>query len=287
MSEGAPAGAPKGGSESRIAPEKSGIHRSLRELTKRHPTNGMRVFLRIADGDWGGASNDNIEAVAHCVVDALTGEVEGEASIVLQVTDGTPIALSQLSSRGEFVVRVCVRGNRWAQLGFQFAHEFCHVLADATSWRRDRFAWLEESICETASLFALRSMAHAWASRPPYPQWRAYAVDLFSYAEQRMQEEAHALPAGVGLSEWLVGQLPVLEADPERRGDNTIIAKALLPIFETDPTAWRAVRHLHAWPRDDAASLSEFLSSWRSACPADARSAVERIADTLGVAFSN
>ncbi len=46
--------------------------------------------------------------------------------------------------------------------------------------------------------------------------------------------------------------MTLLEADPNRREDNTIIAKELLPIFEADRAAWRVVRHLHGAPRSIA-----------------------------------
>src|SRR5207248_5516848 len=81
--------------------------------------------------------------------------------------DHPPMALLTISL-GQFVVRLNVRGNLWARLAFQFAHEYCHVIADPTTWDRERrFAWIEEALCETGSLFALRSMARGWIANPP------------------------------------------------------------------------------------------------------------------------
>ena len=36
-------------------------------------------------------------------------------------------------------------------------------------------SWLEESLCETASLFTLRAMSRSWSIAPPYPAWKNYA----------------------------------------------------------------------------------------------------------------
>ena len=268
------------------AHEQSGVHVSLRRQLERRAPTGTRAFLRIADGDWGGARPEDIEVVARSVVEVLTQGVAGDVSVRIDATSGSPVALRRLGSRGEFIVRLCVQGNQWAQLSYQFAHEFCHILADVTTWRSDRFAWLEEALCETASLCALRSLARTWAVRTPYPGQPRYPGKFAAYAAWRMQDEARTLPSGIDFQEWLARQLSLLQADAERRDDNTIIAKELLPVFEADPTAWRAIRYLHGWLRDDGATLPEFLSSWSQACPEDVRSVVGCIAEVLVVRAS-
>jgi hypothetical protein len=266
------------------AREQSGIHYSLRQRLERRSTTGTRACLRVTDGDWGGARQEDVETVARSVVEALTSGVGGEFDIRIDATSGSPMALSRLGPRGEFVVRLCVRGDQWAQLSYQFAHELCHVLADVTTWRRDRFAWLEDALCEAASLYALRSMALSWEICPPRPEWQQRAAKFSAYAVWRMQHPVRMLASGIDFHEWLAAHLPALHADAERRDDNTIIAKELLPIFEADPAAWRAVRYLHTWQRDDSASLAEFLESWSLACPEEVRGVVERIAGVFGVA---
>lgn len=80
----------------------------------------------------------------------------------------------------EAVVWLGTHGRVWAQVAFQFAHEFCHVIADPKTMPWDRFLWIEEAICEAASLFALRCMAKTWAVAPPYPNWQDYSVKLES-----------------------------------------------------------------------------------------------------------
>ena len=72
----------------------------------------------------------------------------------------------------------------------------------------------------------------------------------------------------------------MLEADGTRREDNTIIAKELLPIFESLPTAWRAGRYLHMGPRS-VGTPADFMSGWREVCPLEDRAAVDSIAAVL------
>ncbi len=249
----------------------------------------MRLMVRVIEGDWGGADPRDVEAVALSTGAAFLPVVDdGESiGIALEATaseNDTPLTLPRLNDAGEFVVRVAIRGNLWARLAFQFGHEFCHVLADPRTWVADRFAWIEECLCETAALFVLRDMANVWAAAPPYPHWRGYSFSLAGYASERIADAAHCLSPGLQLNDWLNERHPLLEADPFRREDNTIIAKELLPVFEADRAAWRVVRHLHGSPRSTTMSLAQFMDGWRSSCPGELRVAVASIARVLGIA---
>jgi hypothetical protein len=245
----------------------------------------MILSIRVSKGDWGGAALSDVEAVARSVAKGFGAYDEDESiAILLEPTPGEgdpPIALSSVSPSGEFVVRLSVRGNLWAKLSYQFAHEFCHVLADPGSFTLDRFTWIEEALCETGSLFALRHLAKAWANAPPYPNWRGYSAAFADYEAEHVFDQARTLPAGEHFTAWLARRLPLLEADAARRDDNTIVAKELLSIFEADNTAWRAVRHLHSGPRL-ASSPADFIHGWAAACPAQCRAGVQAIATLFG-----
>ena len=150
-----------------------------------------------ATGDWGGADPANVEAVARSAAEAFPVSTRRRSCSSPWLSDGDPpITLFDRSPLGEVVVRLNVRGNLWARLTYQFAHEYCHVLADIDTFTLDRFTWLEEALCETGSLFALRRMARAWATDAPYANWREYAPELARYAEDRMTDRDHLATAG-------------------------------------------------------------------------------------------
>jgi hypothetical protein len=247
----------------------------------------MALTIRASRGDWGGAQLSDVEAVARSAAAGLAAFDDDESiGIVLEATaseDDPPITLLAANTSGEFVVRLNVRGNLWARLAYQFAHEFCHVLADPRTLTFDRFTWIEEALCETASLFAIRDLARTWLVEPPYPNWRDYSASLADYEAEHVSDPARSLRPGEEFSSWLVDRLPLLEIDPGRRDDNTIVAKELLPIFEKDRAAWRAVRFLHEWRRGSPeASLADLMHGWAEACPAKHRRSVESIAMLLG-----
>ena len=245
----------------------------------------MAVTIRAmddGDGDWGAAPAD-VAAVAISVARCFPvfGH-EDELAITLRPMTSGPMTVQDASLPvGEAVVWLSTHGTVWAQLAYQFAHEFCHVIADPRTLPWDRFLWLEEALCETASLYALRCMARSWAVEPPYWNWRDYSVALEGYAAERMSESARRLPAGTSFHAWLSGRLPLLEQDADRREDNAVVASQLLPIVEAEPTVWQAVRHLHAWPRAPAVTLSQFFDGWAAACPSDSRHGAEALARVL------
>ncbi len=183
---------------------------------------------------------------------------------------------------------------RWAQFAFQFAHEFCHALAQHSEagirgWHEPKHAnlWLEESLCETASLFALRRMSETWKTRAPYPNWRSYSAALASYAADRLALPAHQLPAGLTFKEWFAKHENALRANASLREKNVIVATQLLPLFEAAPENWEAVTFLNHGPRVKGKTTVRKLADWQAAAPAAHRAFIARVGAIFGATLQN
>ena len=240
-----------------------------------------------------GAPAANVEAVARSAAGALwrhCGEEElaGPGIDLFHRPEG-PIALHRRTEEDRVRVGMSSRDTRWAQQAFQFAHEFGHVIARHTRGAAPRQPaghhpnlWLEESLCEAASLFALRAMAREWETAPPYPNWRSYAPSLQSYARQRLEESARTLPPDRPLGPWLRANEPAMRRDAVIRPLNNVVAARLLPALEAEPAGWEALAHLNRGPGTGAEpSLREHLTAWRQACPPRLRPFVNRLAKAL------
>ena len=243
-------------------------------------------MIRVGPGRWGDAAPQDVEVVAYAAAATFADACQADETIaiLLEPTPGdgdAPMALRARTPSGEFLVRVNVRGTYWARLVYQFAHEFCHVLANPGTFVPDRFAWIEEALCETGSLYALRRLADVWAEAPPYPNWRAYSNALAGYEAELAVGRVRALLPGERFPVWLSQRIQLLQADPNRRDDSAIIARELLPIFEADGGAWEALRWLHTWPRASDGSHASFIASWAAASPARCRASVRAIAAVL------
>ena len=180
--------------------------------------------------------------------------------------DFIPRTHYRLSRNDPFFIQLTARDRKWAQFTYQFSHELCHVLSGYECLRGSRNNWFHEAICELASVFTLRRMAEGWPSRPPYPNWGDYARELAGYAEKYLSCEERRLPIGMTLSTWLKSEEDSLRQDCCQRDKNGVVAYSLLPIFETEPVGWNAIRRLP----DSSAMFQDYLLEWhRQVEPAD------------------
>jgi len=195
---------------------------------------------------------------------------------------GGPIVLYRRGPQEEIRVRLDTGKLYWAQYAFQFAHEFGHILCNYRE-HDDGNKWFEESLCETASLFALRGMAATWKTDPPYPNWRDYAPALQKYADRRIAE-VH-LSEDTTLAGWYRLHESELRSDPCLRRLNRVVAAELLPLFEKRPRRWEAVAYLNLGEKQPSRSFQEYLQGWWQHAPQKHRPFIRRIAKKFGVAW--
>jgi len=165
----------------------------------------------------------------------------------------------------------------WDQFVYQFAHEFCHILCDYERPRCNCNHWIQESLCQTAALFALKQMAIAWQTAPPYQNWREYAERFDAYANRFIGE--HRLPNGVALGDWLRENEPTLRANCYERSLTGLIAVQLLPFFQIFPQAWQSV-----WYLPGSKEMSDnFVAKWHRTCPDEHRGFILQMAFLFGI----
>ncbi|MCB0117249.1 MAG: hypothetical protein KDD84_24285, partial [Caldilineaceae bacterium] len=221
------------------------------------------------------------------------------AQIVVYPREKGPRCDFERDAKGRIRIGLNTRPLGYAQQAYQFAHEFCHVVANHSRGgeRHDaRHAnhWLEECFCEAASLFSLRRMAEEWTTHSEFSFWttdkgESYAFSLNSYAQDRINDVYAVHPPNKDISEWFKGkeQLmrdhPIATVDSEKdnamwnelRGNYNVIATRLLPLFESNPENWEALSFLNLTPHRDNKPLAEHLADWKSACPHKFNSLVE------------
>jgi hypothetical protein len=193
---------------------------------------------------------------------------------------GGPIVLYERGPKGEIRVRLDTGENLWAQMAFQFAHEFTHILCGYDE-KHQETKWFEESLCELASLFVLRRMAQTWQTNPPYRNWKSYAPALGKYADERIAKAK--LPGGKTLAQWYAENAEALRSNATDRPRNCIVAGVLLPLFEAQPEAWEAVQHLNTEAFSGRYTFTEYLKAWQRHCPEQYRALVARIGKEFGV----
>lgn len=255
-----------------------------RRASEFRPTN-----IRVQAGGFGVASAADINAVLQSAAGELSRYWPRTQlpSIDLYHRPDHPQTDLRRSDEGRIVIGLAVRDNRWAQYAFQFAHEYCHALINYPN-NRGQLAphaqrpnlWLEESLCETASLFTLRALGHSWLVAPPYPVWRDYAPWFPAYARERLLLPKHRLPAGTPFIVWFRANEASLRRDGMNRDRNIIIAAQLLPIFEREPQGWGALAFFNSASNQ---SLTQQFTDWRSRCPRELQGFVAKLAAVFEV----
>jgi len=244
------------------------------------------INIRVQAGGFGGASASDITAVLQSAAGELFRYWPGTQLPSIDVyhrADHPQTNLRRAAGNG-IAIGLTARDNHWAQYSFQFAHEYCHALINysndergLTRARRYANLWLEESLCETASLFTLRALSRSWLIAPPYAAWRDYAPWFAAYAEKRLALPEHHLPAGTSFVVWFRANQPALRQDSTSRDRNTIVAAHLLPIFEKEPRGWGALAFFRRAANPNQ-SLSRHFADWRSSCPRELQQFVAKLA---------
>ena len=243
----------------------------------------------MENADWGDAVLNNTETLLNNAASHVNRElrqpVEGTLTVRLAPTsDFTPRTLVQLSTQDEFFIQLTAKGRLWAKFAYQFSHEFCHVLVDPYCQRSGPHRWFEEAICEMASVFVVRRMSERWITAPPYPNWADYASSLRAYANDLLSCTRSTLADDEDVSEWLHAEAESLRQHHLQRDKNAIVAYALLPLIELDPTGWNAIQRLPVTEVSIHTSwIGEYLRAWRSAVDPRDTHFVDQVRKTLGL----
>lgn len=262
----------------------------------------MNKLLHITpeSGTWGTARDQDVAAVLKSASTQLWQHCPNTSlnPVIVRYRSGHPLASFARDEWARIQVWLSATDTFWCKYAYQMAHEFCHVLAihsneDGNHWHELKHAnhWLEESICETASIFALRSMAIEWRSAAPYPNWNGYSVNLADYAQTIIKEGLGLLGESEPLSGWLTNNEQKLRSNSlagntdANRPANKIVATRLLPIFEANPLGWEAVTCLNLVSRDINKPLNQHLIEWRGLCSPNHRKIISEIGRELGIAL--
>ena len=241
--------------------------------------SGESLSLRLV-GEWTSGKADAEKVLQSVAREFLPLFPEAELPVIEVEQKGGPISLFKRGPNGEIRVKLDTGGTLWAQHAFQFAHELGHILCRYEDEKHPN-KWLEESICEMASLYALRRMEISWKTAAPYPNWTSYAPALRKYADERSTKGA--LPEGVTLAAWYAERAEAFNKNATNRENNLVIATALLPYFEEKPERWRAIWYVNVEKLTPAYGAREYLEAWRKNCPEELREVVTEVAKRLGV----
>ena len=258
---------------------------------------GIAIFFSAASGDqeptskltikvkpniWGGAKAVDVQKVLESAANQLTPYIWQKNLKPIQVerSQTGPIVLYRRGNNGEYLVRLNTQKTFWCQYAFQFAHELGHIICGYKKGNSSN-SWFEESICETASLFVLKNMTKEWKKKPPYANWKPYALEFEKYANNRLKK--HPWPSNQSVSFWYNKHKILLEKNPVNREKNTTIATRFLEFFNQNPKGWETCAFINKQKSDKKRSFKNYLFDWRNACQtSDQKQFVSKFIESFG-----
>ena len=239
----------------------------------------VMVTITVKGTNWGMGRPEDIKSLLENVAEHLTRHFcEGvHATIEVENSPFGPRTLLRIPGQTTYTILLDTSDRNWAQYSYQFAHEFCHVVSNYGQQFGRPNQWIDETICETASLFTLRSMGATWKEKPPYQNWRSFAQNLTAYADTRAAEVESKVPDDEAWEEWFRRHEARGRNEPYDREGNLIVALRLLPLFEQYPEGWNTVRSLPA----SQERISQYLTDWNKQADQGDRAFITRIEAVL------
>lgn len=266
----------------------AGIQSALESVPKSTiPTpsgpNGLRIL--VVPGDWGGSQLADIRKVCESAAGTIAAQLtdDGFAPILVQRGKSAPITLFGRGEGNEYIVRLNTGGRAWAQCAYQFSHEFCHIVCNYRNVKNPQM-WFEETLCECASMYAVRRMAVEWKTKPPYSNWKSYSASLESYASDLVKRHADRKDS---IAQFYQANLAELEKTATNRELNSYIALKLLPHFETTPSAWQSLRNLNLGPVEENASFRTYLTGWHDRVPKQHQPFIRQLAAEFDIELTS
>ena len=243
---------------------------------------GERMITILVKGtNWGTGRPEVITKLLENVAWHLTRHFREGIHATIEVVNHQlgPRILLRKPGQTTYTVLLSTADMYWAQYSYQFAHEFCHLVSNYEQHFGTPNQWIDETICETASLFTLRNMGVTWKEKPPYASWRGFAKHLTAYANTQAGKVEPQVEDDETWEGWLRQHEDKGREDPYNREGNRAIALRLLPLFEQYPEGWNAVRNL---PTSEE-KIGQHLKEWKEQVHPCDRTFITKIESTLGL----
>ena len=163
----------------------------------------------------------------------------------------------------------------WSQAAYQFSHELCHYTIPFDV--APNLCWIEESICQTASLFFLQKISKYWRRigiKLTTTDGDLYYNSFAKYAENDAKDF-------IEFDLCSDSEIKSLEENCLQREKNKHVANLLLPIFQKYPKTWWAIPSLESIAPN--LCLNDSLENWAEIVPSESHKGVVEIARLFGV----
>ncbi|KHO13117.1 hypothetical protein OA78_0865 [Latilactobacillus curvatus] len=145
----------------------------------------------------------------------------------------------------------------WSQIAYQFSHEYCHALINST-YTDERYLWVEESFCETASKFMLTELSNISYSNPFYERYK------LNFAEY-LNTPCNLSPS----NPWNIHDLEHYQTELTLESHNhtnrpliDYVSTKLITILTKNPALWSDITYIAKFSTEK--SLEDNIIDWNN-----------------------
>ncbi len=228
----------------------------------------MKISLQI-DKNVGSREMDNfalrwVRLTSEILNDATA--IKPTRDITVQFSPTFPVPFTYNQSNQALIGLSINDLKYWAQIAFQFSHEYCHYLINSPINPQPKGEWFEEVICECASRFTLLRLNEDDMAKLLFNgSFKEYGLN-----RQKARAKHFSLE---GLNDSPL--LEHLRTNHEDRLYFNYIANLIMPIINKDDSFWESIPGL-AYFKDDNTFL-ENLNVWYERSPENAKPQVDEI----------
>jgi hypothetical protein len=219
--------------------------------------------------DWHGMPLDEVRLITATVLDVLNRPIKRPAAPwprKILVTDGNPPPMVLTDPGDTAKIHVALSGYYPIQLCYQFAHEWGHVLSNHWQfYKPGPFHWLEESICGSLSLIALKDAQARWP-KSTNSDLRHLASAIPQYLLDTGENESPLSFADV--RQWFLTNDQALRSIHCLQQVNRRLSAPLCEKIRRSPILIRSLQARNRWPDSDNSNLDEHLRRWVAQCNA-------------------
>jgi len=169
---------------------------------------------------------------------------------------------------GQTVNTILLRAENelWGNYAIEFGHELCHHVVDIYPAidppNPDPCGWIEEFLCEFASLFIMKEMAKEVDKNDTYIEWKNAGVDLSGFADSQ-----YGVPAPLPHPSKLIAEnrenlkSRYYYRDVLKRSISNVFSVHLLTKVQDDPQIWQCLQVFKNVTCQ--ANLNDFLAEWK------------------------
>lgn len=248
--------------------------------------NSQQGGITIETKGWEETNWNVVAKSFQILVEHYNDLIEPSLDFNIVVKNGTLFNLkgprTQFLNDSTTVIYLTSTKNYWAQFLYQFSHEYLHCILHRDFSISDKFGWLEESLCELSSLYAL-----TLASKYPYnlktqegnplnhfsSGYKSYVSDFIERQPIKIKPEQ--------MVNYIRENIESLSNDRYLREINAVLAIRFLPLFAEDNTYWKVVKYIPKHIGQQNETLLDFTDKWIENTPLNMKDKLNRILTTF------